>query len=751
MNSWNISHPSFKRYGSGSVKINNKWILLGGANQLAHLQDLNDIYQRGRDAPYLKDCIMSVDKGLTWTTICQDIFSNNNTENLNGVFKPRMAYDNKLNLLYFCGGWFRRNNSPSIDGERIIWVSKNQGYNWEKIIPNNNSFMREVLFAFVVFKSNLYIFGGVNIFSNGNLASSTRDVYISYNQGKDFNLLTSMPINEIVDDTTTALMPAFGMGYLLINDKLIIHGGFIITVLIKNPINSRRQTYIYDFNLNEFRNIQIVRNIDDSLGISNFDNITHKQLNLHNEPILSYNENTKIITMITGFFANNYDTIFCANYIDILNTFNENILYPSVLWKKQYGLTDLNGLPSFFGQIRYTNLFSDNSNIYIVFGLNSTIDFNETDYPLIENTINNLEINVNPYIIKLNFVKMNNIYTNSPLLIRDNDSNGSYPPSNHHNPPINGLLNNYQLLLPHYQTNQIYYSKDYLVEFHVGNMPLIITVPHGGYKFISTYPIRNQEDFIFSIETNTDNNTLQLALELKQKIFQSTGKYPYIIISNIPRSQVEFNRHIHQKNNSKSYATNETPLADTWFDFYHFINLSIYLIEKTFTNHIILDLHGHGRDNNDYQMMTPSGLQTIKGDFIHLGYLLSSNNLIQIFNKKITDIKFSTYNLYSKSKLSLYEYFYNNNSFGSFLHQHGLKTFPSNQFNYIDTSISGQTYFTGGAITKIFASSTRLRPNYLNNSNIIQMEFPSSMRRKSVRDNTTTILNNAILQTLIYI
>ena len=732
-----------QRYGCGFIEINNKWILLGGSNQLSYLSEDNDnLYQRGINSNYLKDCIMSIDNGLNWITICENIFNDNNNENFIGVFKPRLAYDKDLDLLYFCGGWYKNSNNNEINGSKDLWVSNNQGFTWKKIISNDNN-LRNVLFAFGIYKSNLYIFGGADIDDNGEIVSSTNQVFISTNQGKDFNLLNNIP--NLDRGTSGSSLPLYGFGYVQINEKIIFHAGMQYFIQANN---ARRQTFVFDFILNEFRVLQAVNNDGNALGITSFDNITHKGLVLHNEPILTFDKKTKMITMITGIYSNNYDTIYCAKYFDIINAFNENTFYPSVLWKKQYGLTNNFGLPSQFAFIRYCSLFSNNGVIYIVFGIKSYLQFNETDYPLLENTSNNLEFDINPDIILLEFNQIKNIYTNSNLLVDDNDINDNYPPSNHCNPPINGLLKNYQLLLPNYQVNQIYYSPNYYIECHIGNMPLIITVSHSGYKDISIYPNRNQNDFNFPIDTNNDNFTLQSALELKQKIFNLTGKYPYLIINNIPKSKLETNRHIHQKNSSKSYATNNTDLADSWFQFYHFINLSIHLIEKITTNHLIIDIHGHGRHNNEYQMFTNNGLQTIKGDFIHLGYLLSSNNLKNIYNKKITDIKFSTHYLYKKSNLSLYNFFYSNNSFGSYLHNNGLKTFPSNQYHYIDNDVPNQTYFTGGSITKIYASSWRLRPNYLNNTNVIQMEFPSSMRRNINRNNTTNILSQAIINLL---
>ena len=63
-------------------------------------------------------------------------------------------------------------------------------------------------------------------------------------------------------------------------------------------------------------------------------------------------------------------------------------------------------------------------------------------------------------------------------------------------------------------SGKTYYSdKDY-IEYFAGNMPLILTVPHGGFLVPSTIPNRNCAECVTVLDTNTQELGSLIAVEI---------------------------------------------------------------------------------------------------------------------------------------------------------------------------------------------------------------------------------------------
>ena len=79
---------------------------------------------------------------------------------------------------------------------------------------------------------------------------------------------------------------------------------------------------------------------------------------------------------------------------------------------------------------------------------------------------------------------------------------------------------------------------EYYIKYHKGDIPLIISVPHGGTLKPKSIPIRSNG--VIGIDKNTIN--LALILIKKVKEIYRNNKSPSYVISNVHRSKIDLNK-----------------------------------------------------------------------------------------------------------------------------------------------------------------------------------------------------------------
>ncbi len=231
------------------------------------------------------------------------------------------------------------------------------------------------------------------------------------------------------------------------------------------------------------------------------------------------------------------------------------------------------------------------------------------------------------------------------------------------------------------------------IEYQVGNMPLVISVPHGGYLQPHTIPDRTCGVTIM------DAYTKELAEMISTAMFNETGAYPHMVINHLHRRKLDPNREI-------AIATCGNQAAVKPYEEYHeFISMAQQRASLQFENRIFfIDLHGHG---NPIQR-------------IEWGYLLwdhelelsdSVLNTMRYINlSSMQSLALNNPNDYSHAALLRGE-----NSLGTLFHNRGFPSVPSSQIPYPGTNTN---YFSGGYITRTHTS-------YAFNNNIagVQMEL----------------------------
>ena len=152
-----------------------------------------------------------------------------------------------------------------------------------------------------------------------------------------------------------------------------------------------------------------------------------------------------------------------------------------------------------------------------------------------------------------------------------------------------------------YIPGNTYYDSTGFVEYRAGNLPIIISAPHGGDLEPDTIPDRDCVGCV----TIKDTWTLAIADGLYNEFDTQTECYPHVIINLLHRVKFDANRNISEA------ANGNATVEKAWRGYHAFIDSAKNKIELDYNRGLFLDLHGHGH--------------TIQR--IELGYLLSGTEL----------------------------------------------------------------------------------------------------------------------------
>lgn len=233
---------------------------------------------------------------------------------------------------------------------------------------------------------------------------------------------------------------------------------------------------------------------------------------------------------------------------------------------------------------------------------------------------------------------------------------------------------------------EVIFYQNHWVEVIVGDMPLVISVPHGGFMKPESIPNRDckgvgKGKFVLG----ADSKTIQTARAIQKAFQKKYKKCPFIIISNIARSKVDQNRNMDQ-------ATCNNELAkQAWLDFHNGVDTALAAAVHEFGEVLYIDLHGHGHKNQR----------------LELGYSLTAKDLREAYNSQGshgTFAKKSSLQNYLKkySKTNLRKLLWGKKAFGTLIQKEGIPAVPSLQDPY---PANGEKFFSGGYNTRRYTSS----------------------------------------------
>jgi len=181
------------------------------------------------------------------------------------------------------------------------------------------------------------------------------------------------------------------------------------------------------------------------------------------------------------------------------------------------------------------------------------------------------------------------------------------------------------------------------IEYHPGEVGIVIAVPHGGFMEPESIPDRSWGT------VETDSFTRDLGWIVADSVAQHLdGRRPHLVLSNLKRTKLDPNREIVE-------AAQGNPDAEiAWLEYHGFIDSS----KALHNGGVVIDLHGQSHHKNSSEM----------------GYILTAEDL----NNGNFDIdRSSVYTLAQQLGLSGRVIIAGPSSFGSYLEYEGYDAFPS--------------------------------------------------------------------------
>lgn len=264
---------------------------------------------------------------------------------------------------------------------------------------------------------------------------------------------------------------------------------------------------------------------------------------------------------------------------------------------------------------------------------------------------------------------------------------------------------------------KIHFDNENWTEYIEGNMPLVISVPHGGRIVVDTLPVRDCKGAVVV----TDGNTIELARAIQayfQKEYQLT---PHIIISHLSRKHLDQNREL-----DNGATCGNKQVEKPWYTFHNFVDSALNLATAGGNRAMYIDLHGHGHKNQR----------------LEIGYNLTKGELNELLSDKF-DGKSKYHSianlLKSENSLNFKEIIFGDNAFGTFLVNNGVPATPSKQ-DLVPTK--EEAFFSGGDNTRRFTG--KKYPNVFG----LQIESDGTARRAANRENTAKGISEAVVQYL---
>jgi hypothetical protein len=216
---------------------------------------------------------------------------------------------------------------------------------------------------------------------------------------------------------------------------------------------------------------------------------------------------------------------------------------------------------------------------------------------------------------------------------------------------------------------------DAYTEVQYGNMPLIISVPHGGTDDPTTIPDRTCPN----ITTATDGKTIELANAIDSVCKADYGFQPYLVICYLKRTKLDQNREINE-----ATCGNSTTVS-IWNNYHLSIDSFITKILVKYPQALFIDLHAHGHTKQR----------------LELGYLVSGTELRN--PSSILPSATSYYNMLLQNPfLSSNQFLTTPNAFGTLMANKGFPSVPSAQ---APAPLAADPYFDGGYNTQRYTSS----------------------------------------------
>ncbi len=210
------------------------------------------------------------------------------------------------------------------------------------------------------------------------------------------------------------------------------------------------------------------------------------------------------------------------------------------------------------------------------------------------------------------------------------------------------------------------------IRYYKGNIPLILSAPHGGE--VSPDEIADRTSGVFDL----DDFTLELTEEIIKEFHAQTGKTPYVVVGEISRKKVDLNR-------QRDVAYEDEKAKVIYDEFHHLIQKSEREIDEIYGRGLYIDIHGQSH---------PKG-------YTEFGYLLF-NDMLKLENSHLEDHQNQTSirTLCKFSSEPFLEQLKGKYSLGTLMCNEGYDSIPSSKIPYATDG----NYFEGAFDTIRYGS-----------------------------------------------
>lgn len=240
---------------------------------------------------------------------------------------------------------------------------------------------------------------------------------------------------------------------------------------------------------------------------------------------------------------------------------------------------------------------------------------------------------------------------------------GTTPP-----PPVSGT-----------EPGRTYSATNGYADYTAGDLPIILSAPHGGDLTPSTIPDRTDarctadDDF----SATNDANTLALARLVADSLAARTGRRAHLVVSRLARRKLDANR------DSAAAACGDAAAGRAWREYHGFLDSARAAVARSWPRGLYVDLHGHAH---------PVAR-------VELGYLLRGADLDRTDAALDASASFeqssSVRTLSAASPLAFSALLRGPTSLGALLAREGYASVPSPE----TPGPAGASYFNGGYST----------------------------------------------------
>lgn len=216
-----------------------------------------------------------------------------------------------------------------------------------------------------------------------------------------------------------------------------------------------------------------------------------------------------------------------------------------------------------------------------------------------------------------------------------------------------------------YLPGKSYFGRNKYIEYVAGNIPLIISISHGGNLKPEEIPDRRYGTKL------SDLYTIQIGREIAKEFYRVTGGYPHLVICHLKRTKIDCNREIKEATQGNKWA------EKAWQEFHSYIEQAKQLSLEHYPRCFYIDIHGHTH-----------AIQRLE-----LGYLLvrddlKRNNKSLYLLRQKTSIRF----LLEHTPGDFSEMIRGKTSFGGLMQERNFPAVPSPQYPHPED----QPYYPGG-------------------------------------------------------